>query len=90
LWGAALAALFARLHGARLLLAALAFGAFFPTLVAWFIVAPLKGQPMAAGFAPAAMWIGAFLNGAWGLGTGAGLALFGRLGAHPARSAGVT
>jgi hypothetical protein len=77
-WGAVLAATLARLDGARLLVAGLVFGAVFPTLVAWFLVAPLKGQPMAAGFAPAAMLVGPIVNGAWGLGTAIGLALFGR------------
>jgi hypothetical protein len=78
IWGAVLAATLARLEGARLLFAALVFGAVFPTLVAWFLVAPLKGQPMAAGLVPMAMAVGLILNGAWGLGTGIGLALFGR------------
>jgi hypothetical protein len=77
-WGVVLAAALARLDGARLLVAALAFGAIFPTLVAWFLVAPLKGQPMAAGLAPAAMMIGPIVNAAWGLGCGLGLLLFGR------------
>jgi hypothetical protein len=77
-WGVVLAAALVRLDGARLLLAALVFGAIFPTLVAWFVVAPLKGQPMAAGFAPAAMMIGPIVNAAWGLGTGIGLLFFGR------------
>jgi hypothetical protein len=77
-WGAVLAASFARLDGARLVVAATIFGAILPTLVAWFVVAPLKGQPVAGGFAPAAMMIGPIVNGAWGLGTGLGLALFGR------------
>jgi hypothetical protein len=77
-WGAVLAATFARLEGAKLIIAATIFGAIFPTLVAWFIAAPLKGNPMAGGFAPAAMLIGPIVNGAWGLGTGLGLALFGR------------
>ncbi|HXJ09238.1 MAG TPA: hypothetical protein VNH12_07000, partial [Burkholderiales bacterium] len=53
------------------------FGAIVPTLVAWLIVAPMKGQPIAAGFAPMAMAIGPIVNAAWGLGTGLGLALFG-------------
>lgn len=78
LWGALLAGTLARLEGARLLLAALAFGALFPTLVAWFIVAPLKGQPMAGGLMPMAMAAALIVNGAWGVGTGIGLALFGR------------
>lgn len=77
-WGVVLAAVLARLDGTRLLLAGLLFGAVFPTLVAWFIVAPLKGQPMAAGFAPMAMLVGPVVNGAWGLGTAIGLVLFGR------------
>ena len=77
-WGAVMAVALARLQGTRLLIAALAFGALLPTLVAWFVVAPLKGQPMAAGFVPMAMVVGPIVNGAWGLGTGIGLALFGR------------
>jgi hypothetical protein len=77
-WGALFAAMLARLAGARLILAATILGVVLPTLVAWFVVAPLKGQPVAAGFVPAAMLIGPIVNGAWGLGTGIGLALFGR------------
>jgi hypothetical protein len=84
IWGIVLAAALFRLDGARLLLAALVFGAIFPTLVAWFVVAPLKGQPVAGGFVPAAMAIGPIVNGAWGVGTGIGLALFGRASAHRA------
>jgi hypothetical protein len=80
IWGMVFAVLFARLDGAKLVISSLVFGAIFPTLVAWFVVAPLKGQPMAGGFAPMAMLIGPIVNGAWGLGTGIGLALFGRRG----------
>ena len=68
-WGVLLAAALGRMVGGKLLVAALIFGAVLPTLVAWFVVAPLKGQPMAAGFVPARMWIGPVINGAWGLGT---------------------
>ncbi|MCZ8321067.1 MAG: hypothetical protein O9296_05700 [Novosphingobium sp.] len=50
--------------------AAAIFGAVAPTLVAWFVVAPLKGQPVAAGFNPARMWIGPVLNGLFGIGFG--------------------
>lgn len=67
-----------RLDGARLVGAALVFGAIFPTLVAWFVVAPMKGQAMAGGGAPKAMAVALIVNAAWGLGTGIGLALFGR------------
>jgi hypothetical protein len=77
-WGVLLAATLARLERGRLVLAALVFGAILPTLVAWFVVAPLKGQPMAGGFVPMAMATALIVNGAWGLGTGIGLALFGR------------
>ena len=77
-WGIALAAAFARLDGARLVVGALVFGALLPTLIAWFVVAPLKSQPIAAGWSPAGMSIGLIANGAWGFGTGLGLALFGR------------
>ena len=78
IWGALFAAAFRRLDGARLVAASLVAGAVLPTLVAWFFVAPLKGQPMAAGFVPMAMAFGVIVNGAWGLGTGLGLALFKR------------
>ena len=77
-WGIVLAAVFARLDGARLIIASVIFGAIAPTLVAWFVVAPMKGQAVAAGWAPAAMAIGPLVNAAWGLGTGIGLYLFGR------------
>ena len=77
-WGVLLAAALRRLRGAKLIVAATIFGAILPTLVAWFVVAPLKGQPVAAGFAPMAMMIGPIVNAAWGLGTGIGLALIHR------------
>jgi hypothetical protein len=76
-WGVILAAALARVRGSTFVVAAALFGAILPTLVAWFVVAPLKGQPMAAGFAPHAMLVGPIVNAAWGLGTGIGLALFG-------------
>lgn len=57
-------------------IAAILFGAIAPTLVAWFIVAPIKHQPIAGGFKPAAMMIGLIVNGAWGLGTAVFFRLF--------------
>ena len=78
IWGIVLAASLARLRGVSFIVAATLFGAILPTLVAWFVVAPLKGQPVAAGWAPAAMMIGPTVNAAWGFGTGLGIALFGR------------
>jgi hypothetical protein len=77
-WGVVLAFALHRLDGPPLVLGATIFGAILPTLVAWFVVAPLKGQPMAGGLLPAAMATGLVVNAAWGLGTGAILLLFGR------------
>jgi hypothetical protein len=76
LWGVLLAAAVHRLERARLILAATLFGMVLPTLAAWFIVAAMKGQPLAAGFAPKAMAVGLIVNAAWGFGTGWGLAAF--------------
>ena len=50
-------------------LAGVAFGALLPSLVGWFVVAPLKGQPIAAGWNVARLWIAPVVNGVWGLGT---------------------
>jgi hypothetical protein len=39
-------------------------------LVGWFVVAPIKGVPVAAGFVPIAMGRSLLINGTWGLGVG--------------------
>jgi hypothetical protein len=49
--------------------AAVLFGAFALSLVAWFVVAPLKSLPVAEGGRPAAIATGLLVNGAWGFGT---------------------
>ena len=77
-WGVYFAALFTRLDGWRLVFTSMLLGALLPTFVAWILVAPLKGQEMAAGLAPMAMATGLIVNAAWGLGTGIVLALYGR------------
>jgi hypothetical protein len=59
-------------------LAGLVFGAIAPTLVGWFVIAPLKGLPVAQGFNPARMWIGPLVNGVWGAGTAVLFGLFRR------------
>src|SRR5258706_6715754 len=82
-WGALLAAAVHRLEGARLILASTLFGLVLPTLAAWFIVAAMKGQPLAGGFAPKAMALGLIVNAAWGLGVGLGLALLVRARTRP-------
>ena len=45
-------------------------------LILWFVVAPLKGQPVAGGFVPVRMLVGALIHLAWGLGVGIILGLF--------------
>jgi hypothetical protein len=77
-WGVLLAAALRRLADSALVIAATIFGALLPSLVAWTVVAALKGQPLFAGGAPKGIAVGLLVNAAWGLGTGAGLALFGR------------
>lgn len=70
IWGLLLAAIAPYLpHDRRYWLAALLFGAIAPTLVAFFIVAPIKGQPLAAGGNPLAIITALLINGVWGVGT---------------------
>lgn len=69
-WGLVFAAIAPRVQqDTRYWLTALLFGAIGPTFVAWFVVAPLKGQPLAGGFQPVAILTGILVNGAWGIGT---------------------
>lgn len=75
LWGVILAAFAQGRRGARLIAFATIFGAIVPTLVAWFVVAPIKHQPVAGGWAANAMLTAVVINALWGLGTGLGLAL---------------
>lgn len=48
---------------------AILFGAIAPTLVLWFIVFPLKGVAVAAGWDEIRMATHVMIHGAWGLGT---------------------
>lgn len=69
-WGLVLAGVAPRFpRGAAHWLAAAAFGALGPTLVAWFVVAPLKGLPPGGGWGFPGVLIGPLVNGAWGVGT---------------------
>jgi hypothetical protein len=71
LWGIAIMLATSRLQSHRARIAsALAIGALATTAVGWFVVAPLKGLPVAQGWVPAAMWRGPLINGMFGLGTG--------------------
>ena len=76
IWGIVFALIEGRIpRGAQYWVYALLFGAIFPTLVAWFVVAPLKAQPVAGGWQASRMLTGLLINGAWGLGTALFLAL---------------
>lgn len=66
-WGVILLLVVGRLRGAKFWVVTLIFGALAPTLVAAFVVAPLKGQA-AGGNAKMAM-VGLLVNGAWAIGT---------------------
>lgn len=50
-------------------LAAIMFGAIFPTAASWFVVSPLKTGAIAPVFAWPRIIIGPIVNGLWGLGT---------------------
>jgi hypothetical protein len=52
-------------------------GAIAPTLVAFFVVFPLKSQPVAGGWQPAILIGALILNGAWGIGVALFMRLFG-------------
>ena len=66
----------AGVKGAGHWIRAAAFGAVAPTLVAWFIVAPIKNLPIAGGWKPPAMLTALLVNAAWGLGTAVFLRVF--------------
>lgn len=68
-WGAILIPIIDRQRGGRYYGAAIVLGAILPTLVAWFLVAPLKHQPIASGWNQKRMMIGPIVNAAWGFGT---------------------
>ena len=68
-WGAIMIPIIDRKRGGAYYAIAIVFGAILPTLVAWFVVAPLKHQPMAGGWKPRTLMIGPIVNGFWGFGT---------------------
>jgi hypothetical protein len=68
LWGVAVWALIRSSHGGTYWGRALLIGALAPSLVAWFVVMPLKRMGMAGSW-DSSIIIGALLlNGSWGLG----------------------
>jgi len=66
-WGIVMIPAIARVKGPMYWIVAILFGAILPTLVAAFVVAPLKGMKLPA--TPANVATGLIVNGAWGLGT---------------------
>lgn len=67
IWGVVVVAI-AALFRHRWLAAAL-IGAVGPSLVAWFVVMPLKGQSAGGGWAVSAIATALLVNAAWGFGT---------------------
>jgi hypothetical protein len=57
-------------QGPMYYVAAFLFGAIAPVLVLWFIVLPLKGIPVAAGWKPMTMLFHVIMHGCFGLGIG--------------------
>jgi len=68
LWGILFAAVADTLPPWPLPLLGVAFGVLGPVLASWFVVAPLKGTPIAAGWVPQRMLAGLLINGFWGIG----------------------
>jgi len=58
-----------RRAGAAFWIAALAMSAVLPSTMAWFILAPIKGRPLAAGGDVKQLGVALTTNAAWGVGT---------------------
>lgn len=67
-WGIVLWALIAKSEGAKHWILATVIGAIGPSAVALFVVMPIKGMGMAAGWDPKIIIGALILNGAWGIG----------------------
>lgn len=81
-WGGVWGILFALIDGGfpsgfGYWVVAFLFGAVLPSAVALLVVVPLKGGPLGGGWAPALLLTVFLINGAWGVGTGLFLRLFG-------------
>jgi hypothetical protein len=68
-WGIVLWALIGASDDGAYWIMALLIGALGPSLIAWFVVMPMKGMGLAGGWDPKIIVGGLLLNGAWGLGT---------------------
>lgn len=79
-WGVALWPVLKGAAGSAYWIRAVVLGAIGPTVVAFLIVAPLKGRSFGMGWDPK-LWIGGFIvNAAWGYGLALLLRLFKRFG----------
>jgi len=79
-WGVALWPLLKGASGTAYWIRAVVLGAIGPTVVAFLVVAPLKGRAFGMGWDPK-LWIGGFIvNGAWGYGLALLLRAFKRFG----------
>jgi hypothetical protein len=69
LWGAVFGAIADRLPRQwPLFVTGFLFGVLGPVLVGWFVVAPIKGLPVAAGWNPTRMLTSVLINGPFGIG----------------------
>ena len=68
-WGLILAIAVTWVSGLGYWLSGLILGALGPSLVNWFVVMPLKGQPVGGGWAVPGVVTALLVNAAWGLGT---------------------
>jgi hypothetical protein len=68
LWGIVLWALIGASNGGAYWTMALVIGALGPSLVAWFVVMPIKGLGFAGGWDPKIIVGALLLNAGWGLG----------------------
>src|SRR5262249_34475989 len=80
LWGMAIWPLLRDAVGHAYWLRAVVIGAVAPSLVALFVVFPMKGMPVAGGWDPKIIIGALVLNGAWGFGLALFLRLLGRMG----------
>lgn len=79
LWGIALWLVIRRARDLRYWTLAVVLGALGPSIVALFVVFPLKGMPLAGGWDPKIIVGALILNGAWGVGVALLMRLMARL-----------
>lgn len=78
LWGILLWRMIRGVSGVRHWFLAVLLGALLPTVVALFVVLPLKGHPVGGGWKPDVLLGALLLNGAWGIGVALLMRLLGR------------